>query len=196
MSLTLELYKKNKIVFDKERNLVFQSIINHNHDEKYIICRLEISYDVDCPDLPETSDVNNDNDNDDDIDDDNDDDSEPKSLYTQFLNNRYERMSPRYVLVSTALPYHSHIMSWYESHLESLAKYFNQSSGGTLKLRYKAKCLGGGIMTINHSQKTLKTYGTSYGYGAPDINTVREILNRTNQCNYLLDVTITDEIRG
>ncbi|EAL68870.1 hypothetical protein DDB_G0277367 [Dictyostelium discoideum AX4] len=94
-------------------------------------------------------------------------------------------LEKRYVLASTDTEaYHSGQKQWYVENTKELHK----------KKWRSPECLGGGIMTIDQNNKSIKTFGTSYGYGDPPIEILKSILN-TVYPNYNLDITITSEVR-
>jgi len=53
---------------------------------------------------------------------------------------------------------------------------------------------GGGIVTIERNKKTLRTYGMSGGYGPPNLNFVKRILN---EClpDFQKDLKVTEYVR-
>lgn len=55
--------------------------------------------------------------------------------------------------------------------------------------------LGGGILQIDHAEKTIKTYGNSGSFGPPKIPLVEKVL-RHSFPDWKLTVTVTDYIRG
>ena len=85
----------------------------------------------------------------------------------------------KYVLVSLPLEYHSGITRAYKQRL----------NGEYLEV------LGGGILEINPTEKTIRTYGMSGSYGQPDRDLVEKIL-RKNYKGYDLDVKVTNYVRG
>eukprot|EP01130_Rhizamoeba_saxonica_P009366 TRINITY_DN3800_c0_g1_i1.p1 TRINITY_DN3800_c0_g1~~TRINITY_DN3800_c0_g1_i1.p1 ORF type:complete len:118 (-),score=11.61 TRINITY_DN3800_c0_g1_i1:35-388(-) len=91
----------------------------------------------------------------------------------------------KYTLVSYPYRYHSQILNAYRQHIFESGNF---TSPPTLLVQ------GGGILTIDHDQKTIKTYGQSGGYGKPDIEIVKNILQE-HYPDYELDVTVTDYIR-
>ncbi|EGC36597.1 hypothetical protein DICPUDRAFT_87363 [Dictyostelium purpureum] len=94
-------------------------------------------------------------------------------------------LEKRYVFASTDTEaYHSGQKDWYVSNTRELNKNAFRSP----------KCLGGGICTIDHQNKKIKTYGTSYGYGDPPLDILTDILN-TCFPDYDLDINITSEVR-
>jgi hypothetical protein len=119
-----------------------------------------------------------------DSDSDNDSDDEGSTRRQQQRKQRKEAIlagiKKRYVLVSMAKRYHSQIVSAFEVTKLGLGEDF--------------EVMGGGIMTISKARKTIKTYGTSGGFGAPNINLVRHILQKSFP-DYSLDVTVTNYIR-
>eukprot|EP01112_Ceratiomyxa_fruticulosa_P023468 TRINITY_DN8973_c0_g1_i1.p1 TRINITY_DN8973_c0_g1~~TRINITY_DN8973_c0_g1_i1.p1 ORF type:complete len:120 (-),score=27.65 TRINITY_DN8973_c0_g1_i1:360-719(-) len=84
-------------------------------------------------------------------------------------------------LVSMPLAYHSDIAKAYKRRLAGEGK--------------KIEVRGGGILTIDRSKKKIKTYGMSFGFGAPNIDDVRSVLEK-NFWGWQLEVTVTSEIRG
>jgi len=97
------------------------------------------------------------------------------------------------VLVSHALPYHSHIARWYKDYLSSPPEdededMFSEPGDFSVTVR------GGGIMVVDHEKKFIKTYGQSGGYGKPDRDLVERIL-RKNFPKHTLEVTVTSYIR-
>lgn len=55
---------------------------------------------------------------------------------------------------------------------------------------------GGGIVTIDHAKKQIRTYGKSGGYGRPQLPVVQRILeSHPPFAGYSFDLTITDYIR-
>ncbi|MBT5343034.1 hypothetical protein HOL59_05620 [Candidatus Woesearchaeota archaeon] len=86
----------------------------------------------------------------------------------------------KYVLVS--LPYDYH---------DSIARAFV----GSLSHNSHMDVLGGGILTMNHQNKTIKTYGTSGSFGNPPINLVRDVLEEKFP-DYAVDARVTGYIRG
>lgn len=85
------------------------------------------------------------------------------------------------VLVSLPYKYHSDIAYEYESRLNGKAKGM--------------KIEGGGIIQIDKTAKKVKTYGTSGGYGDPDISEVKAILKKVF-LDYKIDAKVTAYIRG
>lgn len=53
---------------------------------------------------------------------------------------------------------------------------------------------GGGMLKIDHTQKTIQTYGKSMEFGKPHRKWVEEILENAYP-DYTLDIRVTDEIR-
>ena len=88
------------------------------------------------------------------------------------------KVGAKKVLVSMPLKYHSAIASEYQNRVN-----------GSVRI------LGGGILTIDRDAKVIKTYGTSGGYGKPDIMDVRAIL-AANFKGYKIDAKVTDYVRG
>jgi len=88
-------------------------------------------------------------------------------------------------LVSHPMTYHSHIVSWFKA-------YLAESDEGTVS--FSVKVCGGGIITIDHNKKHIKTYGQSGGYGKPNKEIVEQILKH-NFPDYNLEVTVTSYIR-
>jgi len=85
-------------------------------------------------------------------------------------------------IVSAALPYHSGIRRMF---LEKYAKEHETVDSH-----------GGGILAVNKGQKTIRTFGSSGGYGPPNRAMVEEILkNSAGLQGFKLDVTVTDYIR-
>lgn len=54
--------------------------------------------------------------------------------------------------------------------------------------------LGGGLLEINDTLKTIHTYGKSGAYGKPDPKQVEDILKSTYP-DYTLNVTVTDYVQ-
>merc|ERR1712130_328165 len=82
------------------------------------------------------------------------------------------------------LPYHNHIAADYKAMMIREGKSV-QSVGG------------GGLVTINPQDKSLKTYGSSGGYGPVDVDVVEKCLSETiAKQGYQCVVTVTSEIRG
>ena len=116
-------------------DIIYQSIISHDGDEKYIIAKV-----VD-----------------------------------------HSTKQQKMFLVSHPLKYHSMIAREFEE---------------TLSRDETITVLGGGIMTIDKSAKTIKTYGQSGGYGPPKVDIVKRVLqNSPGLEEYELDITVTKYIR-
>jgi len=88
-----------------------------------------------------------------------------------------------YGFVSIDLYYHSDIFEEYQTIL------YKQNRS------LRATCLGGGIVTVNNTSKTVKTYGTSGGYGSASIDLLRYVVAKAFD-GYEPNVTITRYIRG
>lgn len=91
-----------------------------------------------------------------------------------------ETVKERYVIVSMKKKYHNDIALAYETRLGDDAEL---------------TVMGGGILNIDRQKKLIKTYGTSGGYGDPDLNLVKKILT-TAFPDYKLNATVTGYIRG
>jgi hypothetical protein len=91
-----------------------------------------------------------------------------------------DKVKERYVLVSMKKKYHSDIAELYQERLGDDADVY---------------VMGGGILTIDRVKKTIKTYGTSGGYGKPNKALVEKILNAAFP-DWKRDITITNYIRG
>eukprot|EP01122_Echinamoeba_exundans_P017207 TRINITY_DN8999_c0_g1_i1.p1 TRINITY_DN8999_c0_g1~~TRINITY_DN8999_c0_g1_i1.p1 ORF type:complete len:144 (-),score=31.09 TRINITY_DN8999_c0_g1_i1:10-411(-) len=91
-----------------------------------------------------------------------------------------DTVKERYVLVSMKKKYHADIAETYEMRLGEDADLY---------------VMGGGILTIDRVKKTIKTYGTSGGYGKPNKALVEKILKNAFP-DWKLDITITNYIRG
>jgi len=86
------------------------------------------------------------------------------------------------VLVSTDRKYHSMIVGDFME---------------TLSPSESFHVLGGGILTIDKSAKTIRTYGQSGSYGPADQSVVETILRKSGGFeDYTLDLTSSDYIRG
>ncbi|KYQ94269.1 hypothetical protein DLAC_11590 [Tieghemostelium lacteum] len=140
----------NTIQSVKYPNRIYQCIINHIGDEKYVLLRCE-PYKL--------------------TDDDGKDLTDIKELYV-FSSCDSE-------------DYHSGQLKWYISETESQLKGIWRSP----------ECLGGGIIDFNPSESKLKCYGTSYGFGDPDIEIVRDILE-TFYPDFQRNVNVTNYVRG
>mmetsp|Transcript_36935 Transcript_36935/g.57265 ORF Transcript_36935/g.57265 Transcript_36935/m.57265 type:complete len:115 (-) Transcript_36935:35-379(-) len=78
-------------------------------------------------------------------------------------------------------PYHSDIYALYANSLPS---------------KPSTSCVrGGGIVTINSKEKTIKTYGRSGGFGKPNEEQVKACLEATKP-EFQIEVTVTSYIRG
>lgn len=88
-----------------------------------------------------------------------------------------------YGFVTIDLAYHSEI---FEVYAESLRR-----KSPTLR----ATVLGGGIVTINSGSKTVRTYGTSGGYGSTSLALLKYVVALAFP-DYDQDVTITRYVRG
>eukprot|EP01132_Coremiostelium_polycephalum_P002354 gene2354-2905_t len=134
-------------------NRTYQCFIDHEGDEKYILCKCEPLVTID---------------------------SNGKPINDGLLDDRW-------VFASTdSETYHSGQLRWLVENTKTILKNF-----------CRPECLGGGIITVNHKDKTIKTYGQSYAYGKPDIAIVREVIQLFfGDKGYTIDVTVTDEIRG
>lgn len=96
------------------------------------------------------------------------------------INNKVAK-THRHMLVSHAVKYHSQIAARLETELA-------QNEWMTV--------LGGGILTVDAQAKKISTYGQSGGYGPPDLQIVRKILeNSSGFEDYLFDLKVTDYIR-
>ncbi|MBU1322236.1 MAG: hypothetical protein KKF46_07825 [Nanoarchaeota archaeon] len=92
-----------------------------------------------------------------------------------------ENGSMKKVLVSLPCEYHSGIAREYKGRQNGNAD---------------SVCIeGGGILTIDRQAKKIHTYGTSGGFGRPDIDEVRKILKHEFP-EYEIDATVTSYIRG
>ncbi|KAF2074125.1 hypothetical protein CYY_004567 [Polysphondylium violaceum] len=98
-----------------------------------------------------------------------------------------EAIEDRWVLASTETEaYHSDIKNWYCSNTADAHKNIWRSP----------VCMGGGIIKVDHENKTVKTWGTSGGYGDPPLEIVEQILKTVYEPQgYQLDIKITDEVR-
>ncbi|EGG21730.1 hypothetical protein DFA_01616 [Cavenderia fasciculata] len=199
---------------------LYQSVIDYpNGDEKYIIVKVTWEVDGDDDDDDDESYVINDDDSDDDYDDGYDDDRDTKKKPQQpqqpqqqaavpppeslkifnTLKNDALQMQTRYVLVSTDLEYHSDIYNWYKKKLYALCAQYNRAAAASTSSKYNCstKCLGGGIITIDTKNKTIKTYGQSMGFGPPKMDLLENIINSIYTNNsWKTSITITDYIRG
>jgi len=90
---------------------------------------------------------------------------------------------PYTAIVSKGGPYGAY-------HSDILDKFHDEVGSLT-----SVKMAGGGILTIDKANKTIKTYGKSGGYGAPQKELVETIL-RSCYPDWTLDVTVTNYIRG
>jgi hypothetical protein len=102
--------------------------------------------------------------------------SDEKYIFTYVVEEEKEK----YVLVSLPYGYHSDIA-------EEFANGLSYNS--------HIDVLGGGILTMNHQNKTIRTYGTSGSFGNPPINLVRDVLEEKFP-DYAIDARVTDYIRG
>jgi len=90
-------------------------------------------------------------------------------------------------LVSHPMTYHSYIVAWFKEFLAS-----GSDEGETVN--FSVKVCGGGIITMDHNKKHIKTYGQSGGYGKPNKAIVEQILKH-NFPDYNLEVTVTSYVR-
>jgi hypothetical protein len=88
-----------------------------------------------------------------------------------------------YGFVSIDLHFHSDIFDEYQIKLRKANKAL------------RATVLGGGIVTVNQSEKSVRTYGTSGGYGSTSLALLRYVVSKAFE-GYTQDVTITKYIRG
>uniref|UniRef100_A0A6B2LSR0 Uncharacterized protein n=1 Tax=Arcella intermedia TaxID=1963864 RepID=A0A6B2LSR0_9EUKA len=67
-----------------------------------------------------------------------------------------------------------------------------------LNPKVEGEVRGGGIVRIDPKTRTLRTYGTSGGYGDPDIDVVRRMMEEYAESHFpgwKLEVTVTGYIR-
>lgn len=89
----------------------------------------------------------------------------------------------RYDFVSIDLGYHSEIFEDYQPVLSKKNR------------NHRGHVLGGGIVTVNTKEKTVKTYGTSGGYGSTSLELLKYVVGEAFK-DYEQEVTITRYIRG
>jgi len=77
--------------------------------------------------------------------------------------------------------YHAEIVKAYGKRLKAVGWTF--------------EVLGGGILTVDRTNKYIKTYGMSFGYGPADVNMVDAII-RKFYGDWKLELTVTSEVRG
>jgi hypothetical protein len=85
-------------------------------------------------------------------------------------------------VVSKALPYHKEIVHAFESELRGRGEKLS-------------RVWGGGILKFKPGKKSIKTYGTSAGYGDPDRDMVEKVLRHCFP-DWTIEVSVTEYIRG
>lgn len=95
-------------------------------------------------------------------------------------------------------PYHGDILAQYKETISDRVDVEGTNKYKKLSNNFINNLLtGGGIVRIDRTNKTLKTFGKSGGFGKPDQQVLEQVLQNTvGQQGYQLTITITDEIRG